>query len=325
MSRLSRRAALLSLMAAAAVSAGARDRGEWITSIAPGLSIVTEVSQAQPYVGEQFSIVYWLRAQTPPAAIDIVAQQYSGLWAQVVPLEESHAVDRERYGRTSYESLLRQVVAYPLRDGTVELPPLALRIRTSDDSAANARGWDLEGSSRPITLEVLKQPGAGAPLVAGSLAGRAEPSGAREITLELSGTANLSFLDPVALVRFDGAEAGPRRLAEATDRVETRDLEGVRTVRIVHRYTWRLALRSDASGEVRVGDVIVPVFDPESAARSEFRIPGFTLPATGAPERKTRTPAPRTAFFPGVALAAVVCVLAAAALLVLWRVRARVG
>jgi len=325
MSLPARCTALVCVLATGFVSAVARDRGVWITSIAPGLSIVTEVSQAQPYVGEQFSIVYWLRAQTPPAAIDIVAQQYSGLWTQVIPLEQPHAVDRERYGRTSYESLLRQVVAYALREGTVELPPLALRIRTSEEPAANARGWDLEGSSRPIRLEVLRQPGAGEPLVAGSLEGRAAPSGAREIRLELSGTANVAFLDPGALVRLDGAEVGARRLAEAIDGVETRDLEGARTVRIVHRYTWRLALRADAGGEVRVGDVVVPVFDPESAATTEVRIAGFTLPSTRAPEGSTRAPAPRAGSSSGAALAVVVCALVAAALLVLWKMRERLG
>src|SRR5688500_10960583 len=127
--------------------------------ISPNLSIVREINPANPYAGQQFTIIYSLHAFQFPVAVDIEPQQYSHFWTEIVPLTaQTRTITRIINGRQRHEFLLRQVVAYPLSTGILELPPLALKIKMTGNLAAGSENWDLIAQSKADFIRVRPLP-----------------------------------------------------------------------------------------------------------------------------------------------------------------------
>src|SRR5688572_13606883 len=133
--------------------------GIFTTQISPNLSIVREINPANPYAGQQFSIIYSLYAFQFPVAVDIEPQQYSHFWTEIIPLtEQTRTITRIIHGRARHEFLLRQVVAYPLSTGILELPPLALKVKMTGNLAAGSENWDLIAQSKADFIRVRPLP-----------------------------------------------------------------------------------------------------------------------------------------------------------------------
>ena len=237
--------------------------------IAPGLKIRTEVSSQFLHVGQQFSILYSLVTQRYPTEIDIEPQQYSGFWTEIVPLaEQTRTITRLLDGRPTHEFLLRQIIASPLEEGALGLPPLSVKIMMARSAAAGAPRWDVVAKSNPVSLTVLPLPaseaGATTSLLVGTLEGRLEESKrsqGREVILDLQGTANLAFFQPLDWFRGTGVAFLAPRLVQAESFVETWD----------------------------TGDLQIPVLDPGRGTWTNVRIPGIDV---RAPSSTTRPAAP---------------------------------
>ncbi len=235
-------------------------KGYFVSQIAPFLWLNTDVNMLDPYVGQQFSVVYSLTAFDPPMAVDIQPQQYHGFWSQVVPLpRESRIASGELGGKPVFNYLLRQVVVSPIFEGQVKLPPLKIKLRIQRDFPR-----PVQGTSDPIEIEVRPLPKCpfglrGSPLV-GQLKGKIypDPSGGTRARLELEGTANLAFFDPARWLDRGGSETRIR-LRVAESRVQVRDLAGRRSLTTVRRYEW--GLHPGTGGSLRPG-LQVPTFNP---------------------------------------------------------------
>lgn len=258
-----------------------------VTAIASELAIVTEVGTLNPYVGQQFSVIYWLRARRAPAAVDVDPQQFPGFWSEMVPISpESGPVLRSTESYSEY--LLRQVAAFPLIEGTAQLPPLALKIRLGTARPAASAGWDIIARSQTVPLQVRALPGRVGPPGAMPLVGEVQGSISVEAVgsehraiLEVDGTANLWLFRPEEWL---DAPPGMRLRCRllSSDRIpQILDTGGRRRLTLRARQRWSLECESGATGDLRL-----KVFEPRSAAWSEVRIAGAVVP-----QRRARPPA----------------------------------
>ncbi len=274
------------------------DQGRaFIAQIAPGLKIRTEVSSHSPHVGQQFSILYSLVTQRYPTAIDIEPQQYSGFWTEIVPLaEQTRTITRLLDGRPTHEFTLRQIIASPMEEGALGLPPLSVKIMMGGPAAAGAPRWDVVASSESVSLTVLPLPapeaGAARSLLVGTLEGRlAESKGSqgREVILDLQGTANLAFFQPLDWFRGTGVTFLAPRLVQAESFVETWDTGHRRRLTMQQHHRWAIWTIPQDGAARRVEDLQIPVFDPGRGTWANVRIPGIDV---RAPSNTTRAPSP---------------------------------
>jgi hypothetical protein len=254
-----------------------------VTKIAPDLAIVTELSVGAPYMGQQFCILYRLRAQRPPAAVDIDPQQYSGFWSEVVAIsQDSAAVARPVKGQNAVDYMLRQVIAYPLLEGRQQLPPLSIKVKRAGTRSGATDAWDVVGASSPIVLEVVPLPPGPAatsdlPFVGGIQGAlKGAGGGTHELQLEIQGTANLAFFKPLLWLKAPpGVQL--RAFLEGTDPLaQTLEIEGRRQLSLLQRQRWRITY-SGNGGALRFDGFYLPVFDPFSKTWQSQFISGLTL------------------------------------------------
>ncbi len=254
-----------------------------VSPLAPDLTVVTEISHGEPYIGQQFSIIYRLRAQRPPAAVDINPQQYPGFWTELVPIDqESATTARPVTGRKEVEYLLRQVIAYPLAEGALQLPPLSLKIKRTGSLSSQLLDWDVEGSSAPVGIRARAapagpDPGKGFPFV-GQVQGELQldkeyPS---SLVLEIQGTANLAFFQPFEWMNLSPGLPCRATLASSDDISRTFDSGGKRQLSLLQRQRWILSFPEGFPGP-RSGEMVIPVLDPQSGIWGETRIAGIQV------------------------------------------------
>ncbi len=262
----------------------------FVTKISPQLEIVTQVSKTNPFVGEQFSVLYTLRAGRAPSAVDVDPQQYSGFWSEPVPLpEQAHTVVRSRDGRRMEEYILRQMIVFPLLGGALDLPPLRVKIKYGASSNTAAEDWDVIGTSESVHLRVaaLPQPAANAPipLLAGELQGALSDGSATrsEVILELKGTANLAWLQPEDWIKLPAGVRFSFRLQDWDNTIQTRDDGTTRTLRLLQRRRWSIRPAERLTRNVVLNDIVIPVFRPEEEKWSFVRIPGREIKGSASP------------------------------------------
>jgi hypothetical protein len=255
-----------------------------VSQIAPDLAIVTEVSLEAPYVGQQFCIIYRLRAQRPPAAVDIDPQQYSGFWTELIPVSaDSAATARVLKGQVGVEYLLRQIIAYPLQEGKQKLPPMSLKVKRAGSTAAQRDDWDVVGASVPAIIEVLPLPPNPHPNPGVSLVGGVEGalswagSGRQALIFEIQGTANLALFKPLDWLLPPAGVRFHEQLAGSDNLTQTMDVEGKRQLSLLQRQRWLISLSGAESGQ-RIDGCFLPVFDPIEKAWVNQRIEGLSLP-----------------------------------------------
>ncbi len=305
-----------------------------ITRIAPDLSIITEVSIEDPCVGQQFSIMYRLRAVHPPAAVDIDPQQYPGFWTIVIPVsQDSPSAARPVKSGTGVDYLLRQVVAFPLEEGMLKLPPLSLKIKRPGRAAAQQVDWDVKGQADPVAITALPLssglPGDNRVPLVGTVTGemrRAEgsPSG---MLLEIQGTANLALFHPLDwLVPKAGTRY--RAILENEEQMpRTVDRDGKRQLSLVQRQQWRISV-FPADASLQVGDLVLPVFEPVEQSWKQTVIPGLGSTQGNRPAAdETPSKAPATVVDQGVsrsrlmAISFGIVVLAGLSAILFWVIR----
>lgn len=255
------------------------------THVGRNFSIVSEVSQPGPYVGQQFSVVYSLRAPISPRAVDVEPQEYAGFWTETIPLpEETHYFTRIVNGKPAYEFMLRQVVAYPLAEGDLLFPPVGVKIKIGGDLTAGKPNWDIVAQSDPVPIRVRPIPsspwaGKGSPFV-GSIHGRfseTDTTDGHEILLEVQGTANLAFFNPQEWFRQTGGRHLPPRLVSAENDVQIRDIGGKRVLTLAQRQRWSIRLFPEGEKPLRIEDMVLPVFQAADGAWRMVRIAGPSL------------------------------------------------
>jgi len=263
----------------------------FVSKIAADMAIVTELSVGDPFVGQQFSIVYRLRAQRAPSAVDIDPQQYPGFWAELVPIsQESVSATRPLSEPGVVDYLLRQVVAFPLMEGTLRLPPLSLKIKTSARVSAQRGDWDVAGVSSPVAVPVSPippgtRPGPNLPFVGsaeGSMSweGEAQPV----LVLEIQGTANLAWFRPLEWLRPPEGVRLHARLASIDNTAQTIEVEGKRRLSLLQRQRWAISVSGGHPGQ-HIDDVLLPVFEPGSKVWNDVRIEGINIPETALSAR----------------------------------------
>ena len=255
-----------------------------VSQIAPDLAIVTEVSLDAPYVGQQFCIIYKLRAQRPPAAVDIDPQQYSGFWTELIPISaDSASAARVLKGQGVVEYLLRQVIAYPLQEGEQRLPALSLKVKRALSTTAQRDDWDIVGASVPVVIEVLPLPprpqsGPGAPLVGGvEGALRWAGAGRQALIFEIQGTANLALFRPLDWLRPPAGVRFQEQLAGSDELTQTLDVEGKRQLSLLQRQRWLISVSGGESGQ-RIDGFFLPIFEPLEKVWKDQRVEGLSLP-----------------------------------------------
>jgi hypothetical protein len=261
-----------------------------VSRIAPGFSIVTEVSSENPYLGQQFSIIYRMEASKPPLAVDIDPQQFSGLWSEIAPLRENASTHKgSSKGDANFQYWLRQVVAYPLIEGPLQLPPLQVKIKTSESSALSSDDWDLVKTSDSVIIHVTspfkaKESRDEFPLV-GTVEGKISQirRGEQvEATLEMWGTANLDLFSAIQWIRSPGNLPLSIRLSARENTIQTQDIGGRRRVSLLQRRCWTVKSPWEGNKGIPISDINLPVFDAQRASWGIKRVVGIGSGEIGA-------------------------------------------
>lgn len=315
---------ILAAVAPFALPAGGPAR-VFSTQVAEGVRLVTAVSSTTPFLGEQISIVYRIQTGVAIAALDVDPQNFDGFWSVVVPVSEPGPAGG-RSDMRSQELILRQVVVWPLRVGTLGLPPLRVKLRLSGQRRGDG-SWDLIAESEPPAIVVRAVPQAPAqslPLVGKVTAALQAPVDGGGMVLELAGTANLSFFEPVHWLR-SGSLASPRVALLDSDQVPQRQFkDGALDLTLLQRRRWRL-LR--AGGSALPGTLPdIRFFDPADESWKTVTVPGARgggQPRESAPSgAEVAAGRPPSGLRPVGAVVVLVVVVAAAAVLAA-RVRRR--
>lgn len=312
-----------------------------VTSIAPDLAIVTEISLDTPYLGQQFCIIYRLRAQRPPAAVDIDPQQYPGFWTEAVPLSAGAAsAPRPVKDQNAVDYLLRQVIAYPLLEGNQQLPPLSIKVKRAGTASLRQDDWDVRGTSAAVKVRISPLPPgpaltSGIPFVGGLQAAWA-PSDTNpdEVFLEIQGTANLAFFQPGAWFQPPAGMQMRERLVGSDKLAQTVDIGGRRQLSFLQRQRWLIRLSGNASGR-RIEGFYLPVFEPYENSWKSIRVEGVSLSglapgqiktgASGGSRAAGRAAPVRRALPPAVLIAVILGLCAGVSVFIAWQHRRKLN
>jgi hypothetical protein len=273
-----------------------------VSPVGSGFAIVTDIDNGQPFVGQQISIIYSLRALRSPSSIDIDPQQFSGFWTEIAPISENSTPAAKLLdGKLALDFVLRQVIAFPLSNGVLALPPLRLKMKLNRADSAPAEEWDLICSSEPVQLSVKPVPNGKSnsiPMV-GVLEGNYMPasnSAGRDVLLELRGSANFAFLDPQSWLAHP--EIFSITPVDREKMVQIQDLSSARKVSVSQRCFWRIHVLDHTL--TRMPDLAIPFFQPEQGSWQEAKIPGIELaaakPVSTALDLIDRAENPKTKF-----------------------------
>lgn len=255
----------------------------FVSSISRDLEIVTQVSTTIPFVGQQFSVIYSLRALRAPSAVDVDPQQYTGFWTDLAPLpEQPRSTIRLQSGRQVSEFLLRQVIAFPLWAGSLELPPLRVKVKNADSKTASSYDWDVIGASNPVSLIVKALPAAdghsSTPPLVGDLEGslREEYAGTRsELLLEVRGTPNLALLQPEEWIQAPRDIRFLIRLRDSDDTIQTLDTGDTRRLSLLQSRRWSIRVIGRPVKGLRIEGFAIPVFRASQGHWTSVRIQGI--------------------------------------------------
>ncbi|MBI5136827.1 MAG: protein BatD [Nitrospirae bacterium] len=240
--------------------------------------IDTDVDNPSPYVGEQVILTFTLDRVVNLFQADYTEPEFTGLRSYPLqPPPDGESRTEVRGGRR-HVILTRRVALFPVQPGAAGVGPAAL------DFTVNpfAGGQHLE--TEPITLQVRPLPAAGRPdgfsgavgdlrLTATLTPDRVDLGDTATLAVTVSGRGNLQDIAAVTLPDLGDAEV---YAPEIVDRFEQgpQGLKGVRELRYI--------LIPRHAGELAVGEVTLPVFDPKAGVYKTLRAGGATLSVTGA-------------------------------------------
>lgn len=253
-----------------------------VESIGPNVAIVTEMSDEDPYVGQQFSVIYSLRCTVPPVAVDVDPQDFAGFWTVTTPTTgQARPEPVTLNGRPATDFLLRQLIVFPLKPGRQVLPSLRLKIKQDVNSRDD---WDLTRQAGPVMVNVKPVPVAGDRqdvfFMVGSLdaaVSGGDSGGSHEAVLEIEGTANLDLFRPEQWLNSRDGQPVLVRLKAAERLVQTRDYEGKRRLTLLQRQRWAVVTPAGERGDIALKPLSIPVFDPEASTWRSVDLPAFGL------------------------------------------------
>lgn len=132
-----------------------------------GEAIVLDVTadRRRAVLGEQIVVTWSVLASAAVSNVNIVdLPALEGFWVEEIPVSDRERRDRFIGGRVVTEAIIRKVALYPLRTGTLTLPPLEIRagiVRRIDPfgfGRLREGSGSVSRSSRPLEIEVTAVP-----------------------------------------------------------------------------------------------------------------------------------------------------------------------
>jgi len=260
---------------------------------APAASVFLRsiVDKTRAVVGEQVTLsIYQYTRSGAPDAVDVHEATTSDFFqrSMLTPGTDPEPRSAQVGEHTWRVELLRRIALFPLKTGRLEIGPM--RVSFAGFGLTRGRGTTAIRESNPLAVDVEEPPVNGRPVgyrgdVGNfSLGAQVEPrtaeaGGAVAVTVHLTGTGNLPQSLPVP------ARTGVEWLdPEAREKIE------VRNDRIVGTRTFTYVVRLQQPGNIDLGEIVLPFFDPESKAYSSARTllgsvkvrPGNAAPASSS-------------------------------------------
>ena len=95
------------------------------------LHLVAEISKTNPYLNEEISVVYKLYVSPSIRVTNYRAldnPKYNNFWSQDIPVQRLNAENGTYNGKAYRYVILKRVVLYPQKSGTMEIEPLSLDV-----------------------------------------------------------------------------------------------------------------------------------------------------------------------------------------------------
>jgi len=220
---------------------------------------------SNPYVGQQVTVTYYLFLRQALSADPVVAREptFNDFWVQdLLSIAPPHESQEHMIHGLSYRAyILRNIAAFPLKTGELEITPLAVKLPLGSSWFGPDR--HLARNTRALRIRVKAQPGNRndqPPAVVGQLTLKAElepkkvqAGDAATLTLTVAGTGNLGQVRPQIKV--------PQgiRLFKPTFEDEFTLTHGLLGGQREIRWT----VMADKPGKYQIGNVVLATLDPE--------------------------------------------------------------
>ena len=250
------------------VGEGERRAAEKRADPTPPIFVSARVDRQRAWVGQQVTLTFsFYHDPTAPLAEspDYDPPETPGFWR--VELSNEPEISSERIGDRVYQVQRFRYALFPLQAGPAVIGPARVRVVQPD-----AERWWEPGRPRiietdPLTVAVDELP-AGAPegfdgavgryALSGGLAPRRTPAGSPvELAVTVRGTGNPATVGAPEIPDWPGIEVGSPSVETDTEEVGTR-LGG--------RSTFRWILVPDTDGQLDLGSIRLPYFDPDRGA-----------------------------------------------------------
>lgn len=258
--------------------------------------IRTWVDEGEPYVGQQITLTVYLYTRRPLRGSPALTREPSteGFWTHDL-LDRTRLTQEQQVmqGVPFYVYKLRQLAAFPLREGELTIGASTIEVTQNDifDLLRGGGGGSWSRTGVPVTIRARPLPDEGRPpggeVHVGSLTLSAEldrdqvqTGDAVTLTVVARGRGSLAQLEIPPPSGRDLRVLAP----EVRDQIEGANnvLGGSRTSR------WLLV--PEAPGTYTLGPFEVPVFDPVTERYSMARAPALTLIAAGNAPRGNDDP-----------------------------------
>ncbi|MGE0641180.1 MAG: BatD family protein, partial [Thermoanaerobaculia bacterium] len=256
----------------------------------PKLFLRAELSDPEPYVGEQTVYTLWLYTQSDIGAFQPTkVPDFRGFWvreiAQPAELKPEWVQERgERYGRVP---MLRRAL-FPLKPGETTLEPLEADIVATvadfgpfGSPFGRNESFHLKSDPVRVRARALPPPQGGenfqGPVGEIALSARLDRNQldagqAATLNVRCTGRGNLQSLSPPVLQLPDGLRGYPPRQS-----MVERQSDGA----LVSSAEWSYVLVPDAGGEFEIAGLEIPYFDPRKQEYGRATTPPLELAVRG--------------------------------------------
>ena len=248
-----------------------------------GEAIVLHVApdRRRVVLGEQVVVTWSVLASANVSNVNIVdLPPLEGFWVEEIPVSDRERRDRFIGGRVVTEAILRKVALYPLRTGTLTVPPLEIRagiVRRMDPfgfGRLREGSGSVSRSSRPLEIEVAAVPQQSD--LVGSFAVQCSApqrvaGGPVTFEAKISGDGNLRAAAPP---RFEAPIEGEVQVEEGAVTVSRRTRERVEMVR-----TWTWLVLPSQPGRFELPPVSLTAWNPALGRIERLRCPGGAVEA----------------------------------------------
>jgi len=251
----------------------------------PKISLKSEITPAEVFVGQQATYTLWLYTQSDINAFQPTkVPDFKGFWVREIPQPQELKpewveIDGERFGRVP---MLRRAI-FPLQSGRYSIDPTEVDVvaRIADIGPFGSpfgRNESLHLKTEPAVIVAKPLPpgtaggGFAGPVGEVTLSARLDRNAldvgqAATLTVRCTGRGNLQSLAPPALDLPEGLRGFPPR-QDSTERLT----DGV----LVSSAEWSYVLVPERPGTFDVGGIRIPYFDPRKA---EYRVAEAAPPA----------------------------------------------